>query len=168
MLHWEVIRGVEPYVGGSAASLQERRWGLVQTYFGDRCAPWALACTRGSIWKSQATAAKPSDGTTPSRPWDIWPDQLGGGQVPKLCPRGLTSPPPLRVPRRPLLWHQLTRRLLYCSMMRTFQKLLPGGKLRPEPPPFSQIRDKCEADDDFVPCCGDVCAPPHFGSSVGI
>lgn len=91
----------------------------MQTYFGGDSAlhePWHYV-----LWhlESSAHSSEPSDGTTPSRPWDIWPDQLGGGQVPKLCLWGLTSPPP-RSSCAGCLWHLLTHRRPFCSAMRTF------------------------------------------------
>lgn len=65
------------------------------------------------IWKALPTAAPvSSDGTTPSRPWDIWPDQLAGGLVPKLCLWGLTSPPPHSSCLG--LWHPITHEHLFC------------------------------------------------------
>lgn len=72
----EVIRSAEPYVRRSAGE----RVRMVWTYFGGQCAPWALAlCAVASGMLSVS-----SDGTTPSRPWDIWTDQLAGGPMPRL------------------------------------------------------------------------------------
>lgn len=105
----------------------------MQTYFGGDSAlhePWHYVS-----WhlESSAHSSEPSDGTTPSRPWDIWPDQLGGGQVPKLCLWGLTSPPP-HSSCAGGLWHLLTHRRPFCFRDEDFYELF-QSKPRPALPP---------------------------------
>lgn len=48
---------------------------------------------RRGIWKALHTAAPVlSNGTTPSRPWVIWPDQLAGGLVPNSTSESTRHP----------------------------------------------------------------------------
>lgn len=66
-VHREVIRGVEPYVGGSAASLLARRRGWCELILGIAALhePWhALVAASGSLWPQQqgpAMGRRPAD-----------------------------------------------------------------------------------------------------------
>lgn len=91
----EVIRRAEPYVRRSGASLQERECeDGVNLFWGTELSMSPGVMCRG-IWKAPLTAAPvSSNGTTPIRPWDIWPDQLAGGLVPKAPPLSPFTPLP--------------------------------------------------------------------------
>jgi len=101
---------VHPYQGDGEDGVN-LFWGTVRSM--------SPGVTCSGIWKALLTAAPVlSDGTTPSRPWDIWLDQLAGGLLPRL--RLWASPPSPPFPPFPhcLVWvgcdTPITRRLHFC------------------------------------------------------